>query len=201
MREFHYRWEYDLGASPEELWPLVADTNRFNRDAGVPVVEALGRAGSARRLRLFKFGVAVEWEEQPFEWIRPYRFGVVRRYTKGPVREMRVEAELKERPDGGTHLVYEVRAVPRNVVGRAAIPVQIGLLSKRSFGEIFRRYDRELKNGQPQLFASAPAKFAQGGEARLKALSERLVTQGAKAEIVNRLAETIERADDITLSR
>ena len=201
MREFHYRWEYDLGASPEELWPLVADTNRFNRDAGVPTVEALGRAGASRRLRLFKFGVAVEWEEQPFEWIRPYRFGVVRRYTKGPVSEMRVEAELQEREGGGTHLVYQVRAVPRNTLGRAAIPVQIGLLSKRSFGEIFRRYDRELKNGQPQLFASAPAKFAQGGEARLKVLSERLITQGAKAEIVKRLAETVERADDITLSR
>jgi hypothetical protein len=48
-KEFHYRWEYDLEASPEELWPLVADTNRFNRDAGVPVVEALGSSGAARR--------------------------------------------------------------------------------------------------------------------------------------------------------
>ena len=202
MREFHYRWEYDLQASPEELWPLVADTNRFNRDAGVPAVEALGRAGHARRLRLFKFGVAVEWEEQPFEWIRPYRFGVVRRYTKGPVSEMRVEAELQEREGGGTHLVYQVRATPRNIIGRAAIPVQVGLLSKRSFSEIFRRYDREVKSGAgPQLSQPSPAKFAQGGEARLKVLSERLISQGAKPEIVNRLAETIERADDMTLSR
>ncbi|HEY0378919.1 MAG TPA: DUF5939 domain-containing protein [Pyrinomonadaceae bacterium] len=201
MREFHYRWEYDLQASPEELWPLLADTNRFNRDAGVPAVEALGREGNARRLRLFKFGVAVEWEEQPFEWIRPYRFGVVRRYTKGPVSEMRVEAELQERADGGTHLIYEVWATPRNFIGRAAIPVQVGLLSKRSFGEIFRRYDREVKSGRPQLYQTSPARFAQGGAARLKVLSERLISQGAKPEIVNRLAETIERADDLTLSR
>ncbi len=201
MREFHYRWEYDLQASPEELWPLVADTNRFNRDAGVPAVKALGRAGNARRLQLSKFGVAVEWEEQPFEWIRPYRFGVVRRYTKGPVREMRVEAELNERPDGGTHLVYQVRATPRNVLGRAAIPVQVGVLSKRSFAEIFRRYDREIKSGRPQLYQPSPTQFAQGGEARLKFLSERLITQGAQEEIVRRLAEAIERADDITLSR
>ncbi|HWT00584.1 MAG TPA: DUF5939 domain-containing protein [Pyrinomonadaceae bacterium] len=201
MREFRYRWEYDLEASPEELWPLLADTNRFNRDAGVPSVEALGRAGDARRLRLFKFGVAVEWEEQPFEWIRPYRFGVVRRYTKGPVSEMRVEAELQERAGGGTHLVYQVRATPRNVIGRAAIPVQVGVLSKRSFGEIFRRYDREIKSGRPQLYQPSPARFSQGGEARLRVLSERLVNQGAKPEIVSRLAETIERADDITLSR
>ncbi|HAF15582.1 MAG TPA: hypothetical protein DHU55_01575 [Blastocatellia bacterium] len=38
-REFHYRWQYDLKGSPEKLWPFVADTNRFNRDANVPAVE------------------------------------------------------------------------------------------------------------------------------------------------------------------
>lgn len=200
-KEFHYRWEYDLKASPEELWPLVADTNRFNADAGVPAVEALGMAGNARRLRLTKFGVPVEWEEQPFEWIRPYRFGVVRRYTKGPVSEMRVEAELHERPEGGTKLIYQVWAQPRNLLGRAAIPVQVGILSKRSFEEIFRRYDEELKNGKPPLYQPTAVKFAQGGEARLKVLSERLIEQGASADIVKRLAEMVEQADDLTLAR
>jgi class 3 adenylate cyclase len=200
-RGFHYRWEYDLQASPEELWPLVADTNRFNRDAGVPEVEALGSSGNARRLRLTKFGIPVEWEEQPFEWIRPFRFGVVRRYTKGPVSEMRVEAELHQRPEGGTKLIYQVWAEPRNLLGRAAIPIQVGLLSKKSFGEIFRRYDKGIKDGKPPLYLPAPAKFAQGGEARLKALSERLITQGAQPEIVKLLAEMIEQADDLTLSR
>jgi class 3 adenylate cyclase len=199
--EFHYRWEYDLKSSPKELWPLVADTNRFNADAGVPAVEALGLAGNARRLRLFKFGIAVEWEEQPFEWIRPYRFGVIRRYTKGPVSEMRVEAGLSERPEGGTKLVYQVWAQPRNVLGRMAIPIQVGVLSKRSFGEIFRRYDEEIKDGKPLLYQPAPVKFSQGGEARLRVLSERLISQGASAEIVKRLVEMIGQADDLTLAR
>jgi len=200
-KEFHYRWEYDLQSSPEELWPLVADTNRFNRDAGVPAVEVQGSTGNARRLRLFKFGIAVEWEEQPFEWIRPYRFGVVRRYTKGPVKEMRVQAQLSPKPEGGTKLIYEVWAQPRNPLGTLAIPIQIGLLSKKSFGEIFRRYDEEIKGGKVLFYQPAPAKFAQGGEARLRVLSERLIEQGANPEIVKRLAETIEQADDITLAR
>ena len=200
-KEFHYRWEYDLRSSPEELWPLIADTNRFNRDAGVPAVEVQGATGDARRLRLFKFGISVEWEEQPFEWIRPYRFGVVRRYTKGPVREMRVQAELMAKLEGGTKLVYEVWAQPRNPLGTLAIPIQIGLLSKKSFGEIFRRYDQEIKDGKAPLYQPSPAKFAQGGEARLKVLSERLIEQGANEEIVKRLALMIEQADEITLSR
>ena len=34
--EFHYEWEWWLRSSPERLWPFVADTNRFNRDTGLP---------------------------------------------------------------------------------------------------------------------------------------------------------------------
>ncbi|HBB98542.1 MAG TPA: hypothetical protein DC054_24430, partial [Blastocatellia bacterium] len=64
----HYRWEFDLESSPEQLWPLVADTNRFNRDTGVPAVQMVqdSKLKNARRhLRLSAFGIPVEWEEQP----------------------------------------------------------------------------------------------------------------------------------------
>ena len=39
LREYHKRWEFDLKSSPERLWPFIADTNRFNRDTGVPEIE------------------------------------------------------------------------------------------------------------------------------------------------------------------
>src|ERR1700754_3562658 len=89
VRTFHYRWEWQLRSSPDALWPLVTDTNRFNRDVGVPHVERAATpattGGSAnvngpdrRRLRLVRFGIPIEWEEEPFEWTRPSRFGVMR---------------------------------------------------------------------------------------------------------------------------
>src|SRR5258705_2800798 len=149
MREFHYRWEFDLQSSPEQLWPLVSDTNRFNRDTAVPSVEMVNpQAGknARRRLRLTAFGIPVEWEEQPFEWVRPHRFGVVRRYSKGPMSELRVRVELTPQSIDhedkvGTRLVYEVWATPKNFLGLIAIPVQIGLISARSFARIIRHYD------------------------------------------------------------
>jgi hypothetical protein len=39
LREYHKRWEFDLKSSPERFWPFIADTNRFNRDTGVPQIE------------------------------------------------------------------------------------------------------------------------------------------------------------------
>ena len=64
-RERVYRWEWRLRSSPEALWPLVADTNRFNRDVGLSGVEAQRGADGRRRVRL---GRLIEWEEEPFEW-------------------------------------------------------------------------------------------------------------------------------------
>jgi class 3 adenylate cyclase len=208
-QEFHYRWEYELESSPDALWPLIADTNRFNRDTGVPAVKAQpGEKGGAerlrkarKRLRLLKFGVPVEWEEQPFEWVRPYRFGVERRYFKGPVAEMRVLADLRPRPDGGTHLTYEVWARPRNAFGLTAIPLQIGVLSARSFSAAIRRYDKFAGKDKPPLYQHTRPNFSPGGRARLDALCEKLRSQGAAPEIVARLEELVAQADDLTLAR
>ncbi|MGZ4357304.1 MAG: SRPBCC family protein, partial [Gaiellaceae bacterium] len=146
MKTRSYRFELELDSSPQQLWPLVSDTNRFNRDAGVPSVEALGVGDNARRrLRLSRFGIGVEWEEQPFEWVKPRRFSVVRTYTRGPVEWMQTTATLEER-ERGTRLVYDVQARPRGLLGPAAVALQVGVLSRRRFASVFRSYDRSLRS-------------------------------------------------------
>src|SRR5689334_7422152 len=98
-REFYYHWTYDLRSSPQELWPLVADTNRFNRNTGVPAVslddqEHKALRNTRHRVRFKILGLPVAWEEQPFEWVRPLRFGVKRVFNKGPLAELRALVEL-----------------------------------------------------------------------------------------------------------
>jgi class 3 adenylate cyclase len=212
MRAFHYRWEFDLQSSPEEIWPLVADTNRFNRDTGVPAVEMLGEAtkNGRRRLRLTSFGIPIEWEEQPFEWVRPQRFGVERRYSKGPISELRVLAELTPIPGAanetsvektGTRLVYQVWATPRNFLGRLAIPIQIGIISARNFARTFRQYDRLVKDDAPLPDSTARVEFAPGGQSRLIALGKKLAAACGNTELVALLVDYIETADDFALTR
>ncbi|PYS29061.1 MAG: hypothetical protein DMF75_17885 [Acidobacteria bacterium] len=217
FHEFHYRWEYDLESSSEQLWPLVADTNRFNRDTGVPAVESIiseskGLKNARRRLRLSTFGIPIEWEEQPFEWVRPRRFGVVRRYSKGPVAELRVLAELnppeavgnnssQKKQSYGTKLIYEVWARPKNLIGLIAIPIQIGVISARNFARAFRGYDELAKHGRASVSVSRNVEFVPGGRARLLDLSEKLAAQGIESELVALLVDTIENADDFALAR
>ena len=205
LREFHYRWEFDLQSSPEQLWPLVSDTNRFNRDTAVPSVEMINpQAGSnaRRRLRLTAFGIPVEWEEQPFEWVRPHRFGVVRRYAKGPVSELRVRVELTPGEDKtGTRLVYEVWATPKNFLGLIAIPIQIGVISARNFARTVRHYDELAKHGRTAEIVNQNVEFARGGRERLLSLSQKAVAQGSSSEIIGLLVEHIENADELALAR
>ena len=209
-KEFHYRWEFNLESTPGQLWPFVADTNRFNRDTGVPAVTAVPVEGvtpknARRRLRLSAFGIPVEWEEQPFEWVRPRKFGVVRRYSKGPVAELRVRVELQPRMiDGeshGTRLTYEVWAQPRNALGLAAIPIQIGLVSRRNFATTIREYDRRARHARPLAHDAKNVELATGGRQRLLTLSDKLVAQGSDAEIVALLVDHIEKADEFALAR
>jgi len=202
-REQNYRWDYALKASPEELWPFVSDTNRFNRDTGVPAVKPAGAkerlSNARRRLQFSIYGMSVEWEEQPFEWLRPSRFGVVRKYSKGPMVELRALAELKPRNDGGTDLSYSVNITPRSTFAALIVWLQINLDSKKRFERAFRKYDEAVRTK-----AELPAQLVEIDEAaanRMKTVRAKLIDEGSDPEVVNRLISFLQTADDFSLSR
>jgi class 3 adenylate cyclase len=204
-RELHYHWEYDLKATPEQLWPFVADTNRFNRDTGVPSVEPARSTrerlrNARRRLRLSMYGMAVEWEEQPFEWIKPSRFGVARTYTKGPITEMRALAELTPRPTGGSRLSYDVSIKPRSFVSGLLVSLQFKLSSTRRFARAFRKYD-QIATAEMELPPEAEVELDSAVYDRLEAISEKLLAAGAPVEVVPRLVNLVRSGDDFTLAR
>jgi class 3 adenylate cyclase len=205
-REFHYRWEWELESSPEALWPLVADTNRFNRDTGVPVVledrEADAEGPLGRRLRLSVAGREIPYEERPFEWVEPERFGVTRRYLSGPVAELSTLLEVEPRQGGGSRLVYSVWARPRGQLGRLLIPAAIGRTARRRFAETFRRYDRLAARGAvAEVPVASSVRFSPAGRDRLARGRRELEAQGADPMLAERLVATVERADDLAVGR
>jgi class 3 adenylate cyclase len=208
FREYHKRWEFDLKSNPERLWPFIADTNRFNRDTGVPQIEIDSndktRRNARRKVRLTLYGLPVEWEEQPFEWVKPVRFGVERVYSKGPLLRLRMRAELKPRPEGGTHLIYEVWSTPRNIPGAVAIPMQINLVVARRFRESIQKYDELAFHGAAMEAAEPNTSQSSFDLQRLTALKQKLIADLDTPEsiaIAERLAEFLERGDDFAVAR
>ena len=211
-REFHYRWKFDLKSSPEQLWPFVADTNRFNRDTGVPKIDVekdqKRRPNARRKLRLSIYGMPVEWEEQPFEWVKPVRFGIERVYSKGPMARLRAHAVLDEKPEGGTGLTYEIWATPRNLLGSVVIPLQINLVTGPRLRAAFRDYDKLAHSRVETATHESDTSSSSFDLARLQALHQKLIESVAdsdqfehKRAIADRLAEFLEHADDFDVSR
>ena len=219
LPEFHYRWEWQLQANPEALWSYVTDTNRFNRETGVPPVKLQASndgatTGAYRRLSLRRLGVPIVWEEEPFEWVRPQRFGVNRHYLSGPVKSMRVLGELRPRMDGGTDMVYEVWAQPKNLLGLIAIPGQIGLLNARTFERVFRKYDRWViasSSGAPPqanvlALPSTPVRLSPGAQVRLDQAHDHLLMviraagEQTGGQWLDHLIEVVSHADDLAIA-
>lgn len=104
---------------------------------------------------------------------------------------------LETEPGGGTRLVYDVAARPRNALGAVAIPVQIGRISARRFERVFREYDSRLRAGTADPPAARNASLAPGARGRIEAAGAALVERGLDEELVARLVETVEHADDV----
>ena len=208
-RPVHFRWVWDLRSTPEAFWPFVADTDRLNHDSGLPTVQNRLDKGerldnARRRLRMTIYGVAMDYDEQPFEWVRPVRYGVARRYLPhplNPVAEFRMLAELEPRAGGGTRLTYQVWATPANFLGVPAIPIQIGLLNYRLIDRAVRRYDQAAASRGTRLDLPAFVELAPGAGERLAAARAQLTQAGQPADLVDRLLTVLEKADDQTVAR
>jgi class 3 adenylate cyclase len=208
FRDVHKRWEFDLKSSPERLWPFIADTNRFNRDTGVPEVEIdktqKSLRNARRKLRLSVYGVPVEWEEQPFEWVKPARFGIERVYSKGPMARLRVLAELTPNATGGTHLTYQVWSTPRNLPGAFAIALQLSLIVARRFRAAILKYDAAAFAGASSDASEPDTSRSLFDLPRLASLRVKLLAdleEHGKSAIGDRLVEFIKDADDLAAKR
>src|SRR5579859_4893791 len=154
---FHYHWHWGLRSDPASLWPYVSDTDHFRAVTGFPLArfteETRPEGGSRRIGRIRMYGVPIEWEEQPFEWVLNREVREVQRYRVGPLRELKMRLTLEPRPaveGGGTWLTYEVWVTPGNILGYPGIPIQIGVLFRQRFARAFRHIDEFVQSNVPQ---------------------------------------------------
>jgi class 3 adenylate cyclase len=130
---------------------------------------------------------------------------VVRNYKPGPLQpiaQLRVLAQFQAKPEGGTHLTYEVWAKPSGLLGHLAIPVQIGILSRRDFGRVFSHYDDMVQANKAFVDDKGRGiKFAVGGRDRLVAIRQNLQAQAVDPSLVDRLIAVVETADNMSVDR
>jgi class 3 adenylate cyclase len=199
-QEFYFDWHWDLESAPQAIWPFASDTNRFNRDTGQPEIEMLDNLKGVKHVRM-KLPIRVEWEEEAFEWTYPYSFGILRTYSKGPMDEMRVQANFDPRPEGGTRVRYQTWMKTDNILVQLALPFVIGVVAKNRFEKAFRIYDRLANKRGSVIEASRPRGLSATGRARFKALSQAIIQQGTDVLLVEHLEDFLDRADELSVQR
>ena len=191
-----WTWTFDL--PPDRLWPVLADTNRFNEAMGLPqytLEPTLQPNGTVvRRGQGKTAGFTLEWEEKPYEWIAGKHFRQSRVFTKGPFRRFGPVFDLRPDGKGGSHVSYALEWEPLSVVGRvfgARLAAQAGeAVSKRVVEAIgFTRGDFAGKRLAP--FELPPPKLPPGASERAAAMAREIDSSPYGNGLGTRLAEIV----------
>lgn len=193
QRTFSKSWSWHFDLPPERLWPLLADTNRFNEAMGLPpyaLEETPQPNGTVlRRGRGKAAGFVLEWEEKPYEWIARRHFRQARVFSKGPFRTFGPIFEL-EAEGGGSRVTYTLAWEPLTWVGRL-----FGQRLARQAGAAVERRILEavsfLKGTRPTFFELPPPSLPDGARERAAAFAQAIDRSRYGNGLGPRLAEHV----------
>jgi class 3 adenylate cyclase len=206
MQKQHERvWTWDLPASPAALWPYLSDTARFNEAAGTPryAVEEIAQPdGSVQRRATTRYkGIAVEWDDPPFEWIAEREFRQLRQFRRGPLQSLGPALKLEARPGGGSRVTYRLSGTPRGLVGYLLFST--GLLDKIGAGlESMVRQAASFAAGEADApFAYTPPIPTPEQQTRLDSLTRQVAAGAYHHGLADRLSRHIATAQEVDLIR
>lgn len=107
----------------EELWKLLSDTDRVNREVGLPSIQfsavphPLG--GSVRRGVANVAGQRIAYVEEPFEWEAPRYYRFKRIFETGPFSVAEGGTEFRD-IEGGTEIFLWAEIAPKPGMGWVA---------------------------------------------------------------------------------
>ncbi|MEX2478343.1 MAG: adenylate/guanylate cyclase domain-containing protein [Gracilimonas sp.] len=197
-------WEFSLSASPTQLWPYVSDTNRlFNKLGATPVqLTSLSRNTPKGYLDLSHNNLKsyVTWQEEPYSWETPYRYGVKRRYKLGLLKDLRIFIECIP-TDHGTKLIARVWVTPSNITFSYLIKFYTNYVLKRRLGKYILQVEEAVSKGVKPYEVSKPKKLVRGADRKLKKITAELIERSKRKRIVSRLINLIRYAENEDLER
>jgi class 3 adenylate cyclase len=195
-------WEFPV--PPEAIWPILADTARFNEAAHLPkheIIETPRDDGSVLyegRARMGPF--ALHWREKPVNWVANRWFEHCRDFQRGPLRSLCAKLILT-RTAAGCRGEYIVQAAPATLFGRVLLATHFFESAGRTFGALAADAARYAAGKSTAAFAYTPPEFAPGVRERIGTLCERIEASGNGHGLTGRLRDLILTAQEVDLTR
>jgi adenylate cyclase len=197
----YFRSDHDLPFPRELVWPVLSNTDWFNRSLGLPAVqyefEARAEGGSSTTARARIAGLEIVWQELPFEWLEPEFYRVRRVIERGPLREAIVALELQPR-SGGTRVVISSEVFPRNSLGKLLAEKILFPKTRHDVHGIIRHVDEFLRGRKPVALPRLTVHPV--NEVALKAGLDKLRWVGLSSARLELLERLIRESADVELT-
>lgn len=199
-----FTWSIQLSATPEHLWPFVSDTNQIFRLLGAPSIKRTQLARSAPKgfievtnSHLSSYSL---WEQEPYFWEKPYRFGTARNYKVGVFKYLRYQVDLLPNSKG-TLLTARIWIVPSKTSLFFFGRIYLERVIKRRFLKLMLDYDKCAKQQLFRYEQNLPKTLVRGAENRIRLITKKLIEETRRKRIINHLVQYIRKADDENLMR
>jgi class 3 adenylate cyclase len=198
------KWSWRFDASPEKIWPVLSDTERFNEAAAFPkhTVEASAQPdGSVIYTGRAKFGpLTVAWRDLPQEWVTNRTFRHERRFHNGPLLSM--TATFRLMPDGaGSRGEFVLEAEPRNLLGRLMLATGFFSGAHKTFERLVADATAYVAGQREEPFEIPAPNLSSESVERLRAAAAELEKQGVTRSLVDKLVGFVAEGAEVDLLR
>ncbi len=203
-QQHYFNWSIQLKASPKQLWPFVSDTNAIFRLMGFASVKKTQLSRTAPKgflgITNARMSSYLHWEQEPFIWERPFRFGTNRNYKLGLFKNFRYLVDLIPTSEG-TIVQTRFWITPQKSGTFSFLKFCFENILKRRFFRILKDYDYCTCKGMLPYEQNTPKKLVRGAESKIRSIQSILVEKTRRKRIINHLMEYIRKADDEALIR
>jgi len=199
-----FNWSIQLSSTPEELWPFVSDTNQIFRLLGAPSVKRTQLTRSAPKgfievtnSRLSSYSL---WEQEPYFWEKPYRYGTIRNYKVGVIKHLKYQVDLIANKHG-TLLNTRIWITPSSNNLFLFTKLYLDRFLKLRYFRILNAYDKCAVQNLQRYEINRFKTLVRGAESRIKKITKSLIEETRRKRIINHLVQFIKKADDEDLVR
>jgi class 3 adenylate cyclase len=195
-------WTWRFDRPPAEIWPVAADTARFNEAAKVPkhtITETPQPDGSVRYVGQFKFGpFVIRWREKPVNWVSEQWFEHCRYFETGPLKSLCAYFTLE--PNGtGTLGHYRLAAEPANLIGRLMLAAGFFRKSGETFGKLAAEANAFINGERDTRFTYQAPVAAPEVAARVDRMVAAIEESGNGHGLARRLADHVLKGQEVEL--
>ena len=189
VRSVTVNWNFSVPV--DRIWPVMADTARFNEAVGFPkheITEVAQPDGSVRFVGRTNIGaVTVTWDEEPQNWVTNRWFRHCRRFRNGPFKSLC--AIFRLRPNGTrSYGEYSIEIEPANLIGRLLLGTGFLRRTYKKFTELFADAEAYCEGFRDTQFAFKSPKLARGAAQRAAQIADRIETTKHGYDLAQKLA-------------